>query len=54
MQLSPEPQVASAQAVDMRSPVRKITGPRPMNVKSQQPKLVETTGTVRRKTAGVD
>ena len=51
-QLSPEPQVASAKAVDMRSPARKITGPRPMGSRSssgQQPKLVENTGTVRRK-----
>jgi hypothetical protein len=45
----------SAKAVDMRSPVRKITGPRPMNVKgaqTEQPRLVETTGTVRRKPVG--
>ena len=51
-QLSPEPQVASAQAVDMRSPARKITGPRPMGSRppsDTQPKLVDTSGTVRRK-----
>ncbi|KAK5164888.1 uncharacterized protein LTR77_009552 [Saxophila tyrrhenica] len=49
---SPEPTVASAQAVDMRNPARKITGPRPMG----GAKLVETgggggggSGTVRRK-----
>ncbi|KAK3704723.1 hypothetical protein LTR37_013697 [Vermiconidia calcicola] len=52
--LSPEPQVTSAQAVDMRSTARKITGPRPMGSRrspqpQEQPKLVETTGTVRRK-----
>ena len=51
-QISPEPQVAAAQAVDMRSPARKITGPRPMGSRSPsqtQAKLVDTTGTVRRK-----
>ncbi|KAK3054545.1 hypothetical protein LTR09_004274 [Extremus antarcticus] len=52
-QLSPEPTISSAQAVDMRTNVRKITGPRPMgssrSPSQNQPKLVETTGTVRRK-----
>lgn len=49
--ISPEPQVASARTVDVRSPARKITGPRPMGSKSPGPqtKLVETSGTVRRK-----
>ncbi|KAK4627316.1 hypothetical protein CLAFUW4_04737 [Fulvia fulva] len=52
---SPEPQIASAKAVDMRSPARKITGPRPMGSRSPKPssnnqaRLVENTGTVRRK-----
>jgi hypothetical protein len=55
-QISPEPQVASAQAVDMRSNVRKITGPRPMGSRSPnpQPRLVETSGTVRRKPVASD
>ena len=50
-QISPEPQATPqvAKAVNMRSPARKITGPRPMGSKSPQPKLVETSGTVRRK-----
>ncbi|KAI7693552.1 hypothetical protein KC322_g10697 [Hortaea werneckii] len=34
---SPEPQVASARAVEMRSPGRKITGPRPMGSRSPAP-----------------
>ena len=56
----------SAQSVNMRSPVRKITGPRPMVVgrsssqqaspqaQQEQPRIVETsgTGTVRRKPVG--
>jgi len=47
--VSPEPQLASAQAVDMRSPHRKITGPRPMGSRSPQPRIVDHQGTVRRK-----
>ncbi|KAK4540382.1 hypothetical protein LTR36_009239 [Oleoguttula mirabilis] len=49
--VSPEPQVSSAKAVDMRSSVRKITGPRPMGNRSPGPqaKIVENNGTVRRK-----
>ncbi|KAK5129510.1 hypothetical protein LTR08_003201 [Meristemomyces frigidus] len=48
--VSPDAMVSSAQAVDMRSAVRKITGPRPMGGRSPGPqaKIVES-GTVRRK-----
>ncbi|CAK3750810.1 tRNA-dihydrouridine(47) synthase [NAD(P)(+)] [Lecanosticta acicola] len=54
---SPEPQVVSARAVDMRSPGPKITGPRPMGAAPKsastntqsQPRLVDHAGTVRRK-----
>jgi len=49
---SPEPQVSSAKAVDMRNTARKITGPRPMGSRSpgpQQPRIIENVGTVRRK-----
>ncbi|KAI7367012.1 hypothetical protein KC354_g3757 [Hortaea werneckii] len=34
---SPEPQIANARAVEMRSPGRKITGPRPMGSRSPAP-----------------
>nr|POF01209.1 hypothetical protein CFP56_21157 [Quercus suber] len=51
--ISPEPTVAAAQAINMRSPGRKITGPRPMGARSPgpgaQPRIIENTGTVRRK-----
>ncbi|KAK5112547.1 hypothetical protein LTR85_011239 [Meristemomyces frigidus] len=49
--VSPDAQVSSAKAVDMRSNVRKITGPRPMGSRSPgpQPRIVENNGTVRRK-----
>ncbi len=46
--------MASAKAVDMRSTARKITGPRPMGTKSPaaQARIVDTSGTVRRKPVG--
>lgn len=52
--LSPEPQVASAKAVDLRSPGRRnLTGPRPMgsgrSPAAVQQKVAEQAGTVRRK-----
>ncbi|KAF2767065.1 hypothetical protein EJ03DRAFT_353369 [Teratosphaeria nubilosa] len=54
--ISPEPQLASAKAVDLRSSGRKITGPRPMGSRSPNPetqaRLVDTSGTVRRKPVG--
>ena len=51
-QISPEPQVSSARAVDMRQHRRNITGPRPMGSRSPGPqtaRVVENTGTIRRK-----
>ncbi|KAH9831503.1 hypothetical protein Tdes44962_MAKER08934 [Teratosphaeria destructans] len=54
--VSLEPQLASAQAVDLRSSGRKITGPRPMGSRSPNPetqaRLVDNSGTVRRKPVG--
>lgn len=51
--MSPEPEIKAAKAVDMRT--RKISGPRPMGTRlssAEQPRVVETGGTVRRKPVG--